>query len=62
METMLKVLLKIPEPLRVYHLVPVGYAKGPVAAQPRQTFDEIIHRDMRQFRNDAQLTCFVKSA
>src|SRR5918996_5808712 len=32
METMLKVLLRIPEPLRVYHLVPIGYAKSRVAA------------------------------
>ena len=26
METMLKVLLGVPEPLRVYHLIPLGYA------------------------------------
>jgi nitroreductase len=36
METMLKVLLKIPEPLRIYHLVPLGYAKSQIAAPPRR--------------------------
>jgi nitroreductase len=64
METMLKVLLKIPEPLRIYHLVPIGYAKGPVAPPPRRTLDEIIHRetyDMSKFRNDDQLSGFVKT-
>ena len=41
METILKVLLKIPEPLRIYHLVPIGYAKGPVAAPRRRALEEI---------------------
>lgn len=64
METMLKVLLKIPEPLRVYHLVPIGYAKGPVAAPPRRALDEIVHYetyDLSKFRNDDQLSGFVKT-
>ena len=64
METMLKVLLKIPEPLRIYHLVPIGYAKGPVAAPPRRALDEIIHYemyDMNKFRNDDELSSFVKT-
>jgi nitroreductase len=64
METMLKVLLKIPEPLRIYHLVPIGYAKGPVAAPPRRTLDEIIHRetyDMSKFRNEDQVSGFVNT-
>jgi nitroreductase len=64
METMLKVLLKIPEPLRIYHLVPIGYAKGPVAPPPRRALDEMIHQgsyDMSKFRNDDQLSNFVKS-
>src|SRR2546428_6604585 len=42
-ETMLKVLLKIPEPLRIYHLVPIGYAKSQVAAPPRRQLDEMVH-------------------
>lgn len=64
METMLKVLLKIPEPLRIYHLVPIGYAKGPVAAPPRRTLDEIVHYetyDINKYRNDDQLLGFVKT-
>jgi 5,6-dimethylbenzimidazole synthase len=64
METMLKVLLKIPEPLRIYHLVPIGYAKGPVTAPPRRPLDEIFHYetyDMSKFRSDEQLAGFVKT-
>jgi 5,6-dimethylbenzimidazole synthase len=64
METMLKVLLGIPEPLRIYHLVPIGYAKGPVAAPPRRNLDEILHYekyDLAKFRDDASLAGFVKT-
>ena len=64
METMLKVLLKVPEPLRIYHLVPIGYTKGPVAAPPRRTLDEIVHYgtyDMDKYRSDEQLAGFVKT-
>lgn len=46
METMLKVLLKIPEPLRIYHLVPIGYAKSQIAAPPRRPLDELIHYEL----------------
>jgi nitroreductase len=64
METMLKVLLKIPEPLRIYHLVPIGYAKGPVAAPPRRALNEIVHYEtyeIDKFRNDDELSGFVKT-
>jgi nitroreductase len=64
METLLKVLLKIPEPLRIYHLVPIGYAKGPVAAPPRRRLEEIIHHefyDMGKYRSDEELAGFVKT-
>ncbi|HVO96269.1 MAG TPA: nitroreductase family protein [Terriglobales bacterium] len=64
METMLKVLLKIPEPLRIYHLVPIGYAKGNFVAPPRRDLDDIIHcetYDMKKFRSDDQLAGFVKA-
>jgi nitroreductase len=64
METMIKALLKIPEPLRIYHLVPIGYAKGPVAAPPRRALDEILHYetyDMNKFRSDEQMAGFVKT-
>jgi 5,6-dimethylbenzimidazole synthase len=64
METMLKVLLGIPEPLRIYHLVPIGYAKSQVAAPPRRELEEIIHYekyDMNKFRDDQGITKFVMS-
>ncbi|HEX9271371.1 MAG TPA: nitroreductase family protein [Candidatus Binatia bacterium] len=64
METMLKVLLKIPEPLRIYHLVPIGYGKGPVAPPPRRTLEEIVHHEtynMDKFRSDEQMAGFVKT-
>src|ERR1043166_5487112 len=64
METMLKVLLKIPEPLRIYHLVPIGYAKSDVAAPPRRAVEEMIHResyDMEKYRDERAMEKFVKT-
>jgi len=64
METMLKVLLRIPEPLRIYHLVPVGYAKGPVSAPPRRSLDDLVHYetyDIEKFRSDEELSGFVRT-
>ncbi|MGH7927624.1 MAG: nitroreductase family protein, partial [Candidatus Binatia bacterium] len=64
METMLKAALDIPEPLRIYHLVPIGYAKGQVAAPPRRQLEEILHRekyDMAKFRDDNRVAGFVKT-
>jgi len=64
METMLKVLLKIPEPLRIYHLVPLGFAKAQVAAPPRRELNEMLHYetyDMEKFRSDEQMIGFVKT-
>lgn len=62
METMLKVLLGIPEPLRIYHLIPIGYAKGPVAPRPRRELEEIVHYekyDLKKFRNDKEMEKFI---
>lgn len=62
METMLKVLLGIPEPLRIYHLIPIGYAKGPVAPRPRRELDEIVHYeryDLKKFRDEKEFQKFV---
>jgi nitroreductase len=64
METMLKALLGIPEPLRIYHLVPIGYAKGPVAAPPRRMLEEIVHYekyDMAKYRDEGGIAGFVKT-
>ncbi len=65
METMLKALLGIPEPLRIYHLVPIGYAKSQIAAPPRRDLVELVHSekyDMTKYRDDAHFNAFVKSA
>ena len=62
METLLKVLLDIPEPLRIYHLVPIGYAKTDVSAPPRRELDEIVHYgkyDMKKYRDDEQIEQFI---
>jgi nitroreductase len=62
METILKVLLGIPEPLRIYHLVPIGYGKSEVSAPPRRELDEIVHYgkyDMKKYRDDTQIEKFI---
>src|SRR5215470_18298078 len=64
METMLKVLLKIPEPLRIYHLVPIGYAKSQVAAPPRRRLEDIIHYesyDIAKYRTDETMGEFIRT-
>jgi nitroreductase len=65
METMLKVLLGIPEPLRVYHLIPLGYASKPIPARPRREVEEMIHYeryDMSKYRDDKEFQKFVMTA
>lgn len=64
LETMLKVLLKIPEPLRVYHLVPIGYAKSQVTAPPRRPLDEMVHHeayDMTKYRDDGAMEKSIRT-
>ena len=64
MGTMLKVLLKIPEPLRIYHLVPLGYAKAQIAAPQRRPLEELIHYetyDNSRYRDDAAIARFVQT-
>jgi nitroreductase len=62
LETMLKVLLGIPEPLRIHHLVPIGYAKSQVAAPPRRALEEMVHTeryDMDKYRDDKAMDRFI---
>ncbi len=62
MATMLKVLLRVPEPLKVYHLIPIGYPAGPVAPRPRRELDEIIHYgkyNREKFRTDKDIEKFI---
>jgi len=61
LETMLKVLLKIPEPLRVYHLVPIGYAKSQVKAPPRRKLDEMVHYESYDMAKYAQTKVWKSS-
>ncbi|MDP2606969.1 MAG: nitroreductase family protein [Deltaproteobacteria bacterium] len=64
METLLKAMLKIPEPLRIYHLVPIGYAKGNFATPPRRELDEIVHfeqYDMNKYRDDTAMERFINT-
>ncbi|MFQ5683857.1 MAG: nitroreductase family protein [Candidatus Binatia bacterium] len=59
---MLKVLLGVPEPFKVYHLVPIGYPAGPVAARPRRELAEIVHYesyDKKKFRTDEEMKEFI---
>ncbi len=53
------------EPLRIYHLVPIGYAKGAVAVPPRRELHEIVHYEkyeMTKYRDDRHFEAFVKTA
>lgn len=62
MATMLKVLLGVPDPLKVYHLVPIGYPSVPVAAPPRRDLGSIVHYekyDLKKFRNDKEFDKFL---
>lgn len=62
METFLKVVLDVPEPLRVYHLIPIGYAKAPVTPPPRRELSEIVHYgkyDRNKFRPESEMQKFI---
>ena len=62
MATMLKVLLGVPEPLKIYHLIPIGYPAGSVDPRPRRELDEIVHYekyDRNKFRNDKEMEKFI---
>src|SRR5579871_3284817 len=60
---MLKSLLGIPEPLQIYHLLPIGFAKrSPIIRHPRRALAEMVHYeryDRSKFRSEAQLQDFI---
>jgi hypothetical protein len=60
---MLKSLLGIPEPLQIYHLLPIGFAKrGPTIHHPHRALEEIVHHeryDRSKFRGEAELQDFM---
>lgn len=61
---MLKSLLNIPEPLQVYHLLPIGYAKkSSTIHHPRRPLNEIVHHeryDPAKARSDADVHNFIE--
>lgn len=64
LSVMLKALLDIPDPLQVYHLIPIGFARrSPTIDHPRRPLEELVHHeryDRARFRNDAQLRAFIE--
>jgi nitroreductase len=64
MATMLKAMLGIPEPLRVYHLIPVGYSSTDIAPRPRRELSEMLHHEayeMSKYRDDQAFEKFLKT-
>jgi len=62
MATMLKVLLGVPDPLKVYHLIPIGHPSVPVAPPPRRELDGMVHfekYELNKFRNDKDFDKFM---
>ncbi len=62
MSTMLKVLLGVPEPLKIYHVVPIGYPSGAVKPPPRRELDSMIHLekyDPNKIRSDKDFNKFL---
>ena len=62
---MLKSLLGIPEPLQIYHLLPIGFAKrSPTIHHPRRPLEEMVHReryDRSKYRGETELQEFMKT-
>jgi nitroreductase len=65
LSVMLKSLLGIPEPLQLYHLLPIGFAKrSPTIRHPRRALEEMVHHeryDRSKFRGDAELQEFMNT-
>ena len=62
--TMLKAMLGIPDPLQVYHLIPLGYVSRHLRPNARRSLAEQVHYehyDMARFRTDAQVREFLAS-
>jgi nitroreductase len=62
---MLRSLLGIPEPLQIYHLLPVGFAKpSPTINHPPRQLEEMVHHeryDLSKFRSEVELQEFMKT-
>jgi len=56
--TMLKAMLGVPDPLQVYHLIPIGYVDRSLRPNPRRPLDDQVHYeryDIAKFRTDEQV-------
>ncbi|MDE3075722.1 MAG: nitroreductase family protein [Chloroflexota bacterium] len=56
--TMLKALLGIPDPLQVYHLMPIGRVDRVLRPNPRRPLEEMVHREryeIEKFETDEQV-------
>jgi hypothetical protein len=62
---MLKHLPGIPDPLQIYHLLPIGFVKlSPTIHHPRRPLEEMTHHeryDQSKFRGEAELQDFMKT-
>lgn len=60
---MLKALLDIPDPLQVYHLIPVGFARrSPTIQHPRRPLEDMVHYeryDRARLRSGADIQAFI---
>lgn len=62
---MLRSLLGIPDPLHIYHLLPIGFVKpSPTIHHPRRPLAEMVHHeryDRSKFRGEAELQAFMQT-
>jgi len=62
---MLKSLLGVPEPLQIYHLLPIGFAKrSPTIHHPRRALQQMVHYeryDGSKSRGETELQDFMKT-
>jgi 5,6-dimethylbenzimidazole synthase len=59
--TMVKALLGIPDPLTVYHLIPIGHVDRKLKPNPRRPLADMVHHDryeMDKFRTDEEVEAF----
>jgi len=62
MATMLRVMLGVPRPLKVYHLIPIGYPSTTVAPRPRRELSELVHEekyDQSKYRDERAMEKFL---
>jgi nicotinate-nucleotide--dimethylbenzimidazole phosphoribosyltransferase len=61
---MLRALLGVPDPLVIYHLIPLGFAeKSRTISHPRRALEAIVHREryeQAKGRSDADIQAFVE--